>query len=52
MCDTQNEVLDAGSYEITWDGRDRNGSYLPDGIYIVRMTAGGERIFRRLVITR
>jgi hypothetical protein len=31
--------LAAGRYELTWDGRDDNGSRLPTGLYWVRMTS-------------
>jgi hypothetical protein len=35
-----NEVHDAGTFSVTWDGRTQEGISLPSGIYFCRMTAG------------
>lgn len=35
-----NEVLDADSYPVTWDGADASGTVMPSGTYIAKMTAG------------
>ena len=35
-----NETLEAGQYEITWDGKNGSGNQLSSGIYLYRITAG------------
>ncbi|MBN1326940.1 MAG: T9SS type A sorting domain-containing protein, partial [Candidatus Cloacimonetes bacterium] len=35
-----NEVLEAGSHTVTWDGKDENGKSAPSGIYFCRMKSG------------
>jgi hypothetical protein len=34
------EMLDAGSYPVTWDGSDASGQPMPNGTYLTTMTAG------------
>ena len=34
------EVLAAGAYQTTWDGRDSQGRQVSSGVYMYRMTAG------------
>jgi hypothetical protein len=41
-----------GAHLATWDGRDSDGSPAPEGIYFVRITAGGEVAARKIVFTR
>ena len=40
----------AGSREIVWDGRDSGGHHVGPGVYLVELTAGGERARGRLVV--
>jgi len=42
----------AGSYTVTWDGRDAQGNTVPSGIYLYRLQAGHIEITRRLVMVR
>ena len=43
----------AGSYSVTWDGRDHAGRDVASGVYLCRMTAGGGyRATRKLVLVR
>jgi hypothetical protein len=35
-------ILDAGSYERVWDGRDESSHQLPAGVYFVRLAVSGE----------
>jgi len=37
----KNEYTEAGSYTVTWDGRDRAGVSVASGIYFYRLKAGG-----------
>ena len=34
------EPMEAGAYEVEWDGRDASGRVLPSGLYLYRLTAG------------
>ncbi|HET9327814.1 MAG TPA: FlgD immunoglobulin-like domain containing protein [Candidatus Eisenbacteria bacterium] len=42
----------AGSITLTWDGRDLNGSPVPDGVYFLRASLDGKSVSRRLVRLR
>ena len=35
-----NETQPAGKYTIQWNGNDRSGHMVPNGVYICRMIAG------------
>ena len=42
-------VLPAGSYAVTWDGRDDSGASLPSGLYFQVAQSGGLSVMRRTV---
>ena len=42
----------AGSYRIHWDGTDDDGDPLASGVYLVRLTSGGNVQTRRLTLLR
>jgi flagellar hook assembly protein FlgD len=44
--------MNAGAHSETWDGRDDRGALVPSGLYFVRLEAGGESRFQRLLRTR
>ena len=44
--------LPSGTYEISWDGRNREGRALPGGIYFVRMEAGDTKESRKVMLLR
>jgi len=44
------ESLPAGSYTVTWDGADENGSRTGSGVYFSRLDVGGERLTRRIIV--
>ena len=44
--------LPAGISEWVWDGRDRNGSVVPPGVYFIRAEGGGRATSRQLVLLR
>ncbi|HEY2954806.1 MAG TPA: PQQ-dependent sugar dehydrogenase [Candidatus Eisenbacteria bacterium] len=43
---------DAGVHDRVWDGRDGRGRSLPAGIYVAVLTAGSERVERRVARVR
>jgi len=44
--------MNAGAHSETWDGRDDRGALVPSGLYFVRLEAGGDSRFQRLLRTR
>lgn len=47
-----NEVRSKGRHQIIWNGQDRSGSLLPDGIYLCEINSAEDKVFSRLVIRR
>jgi phosphatidylserine/phosphatidylglycerophosphate/cardiolipin synthase-like enzyme len=43
---------DPGSYRLCWDGKDRTGSDLPSGVYLIQMTSQEEVVNRKAVLLR
>ncbi|HJU87861.1 MAG TPA: hypothetical protein VJ672_00630 [Gemmatimonadaceae bacterium] len=35
---------------ISWDGRDEDGRQVPSGVYLLRLTADGQSISRKIVV--
>jgi CotH kinase protein/Lamin Tail Domain/FlgD Ig-like domain len=48
----RNEILPAGQYEVPWNGQDRNGGSVASGVYISRLSFGGEHRAGRLTLVR
>ncbi len=44
--------ISAGRHEFAWDGRDENGSLLPNGVYVYRLESAQGTLSNRLVIER
>ena len=42
----------SGTHSVTWAGDDSNGSPVPGGIYLLRLTSGGETAVRSCVVIR
>lgn len=47
-----NESQPAGRRSIQWDGRDENGSPLPNGIYFYRIETSGYKLSKKLILLR
>jgi glucose/arabinose dehydrogenase len=45
-------VHPAGPVTVTWPGLDAGGAPVPNGLYFVRVSAGGEQVTRRLAVVR
>ncbi|MBD3235870.1 MAG: T9SS type A sorting domain-containing protein [Candidatus Eisenbacteria bacterium] len=48
----QDGSVDAGSYVVTWDGRDARGVALGSGVYFYQFRADGIDVTRKLILTR
>ncbi len=46
------EVHEAGTYELTWDGRDAGGGRVPSGVYFARLALGERVEARKIVLSR
>ncbi len=44
--------LPFGAHEITWNGKDSSGRPVASGVYLCRITAGTERITRKMTLLR
>jgi len=44
-----NRPMDAGMHQVSWDGRDSGGNSVANGVYLLRLEAGGETVTRDLV---
>ena len=42
----------AGSYAVSWDGRDEEGKYLASGIYLYRLQSGAQVSTRKMLLLR
>ena len=47
-----NEVQPAGRYEVPWNARRDAGGTAPAGMYIIRLTAGGEARIQKTILAR
>lgn len=47
-----NERMDAGSYQVQWDGRDEAGKQLASGIYVYRLQAGSFVQARKMLLIK
>lgn len=47
-----NRQLQAGEQELIWDGTTGAGKLLPNGIYLINLTAGGARFSQKIHIQR
>lgn len=46
------QFLSAGSYSVSWDGKDRTGTNVPSGTYVYRISAGNTAKSRKLILMR
>ncbi|MDQ7054355.1 MAG: FlgD immunoglobulin-like domain containing protein [candidate division KSB1 bacterium] len=41
-----------GLTEVHWDGRDQQGNELPAGVYVIRMSMGGQTLLKKVLLLR
>ena len=41
--------LPAGEYEASWDGKDKSGGCVSNGIYFYKMEVGKSGIFKKMI---
>jgi flagellar hook assembly protein FlgD len=44
--------LDSGDHRVVWDGRDSSGRPVGSGVYLYRLSAGGEVRSRTMVLIK
>jgi hypothetical protein len=42
----------AGTFSVTWDGRDNTGRPVPSGLYLYRLQADGRMEIKRMMLIR
>ena len=47
-----NQPLEAGSYDVLWDGRSEFGQLLPAGMYFYKLTVGNFQDIKKLVLAK
>jgi flagellar hook assembly protein FlgD len=45
-------MIHAGSYSVTWDGTNENGSHAPFGTYVVLFKAGNKEEVRKIMLIK
>ncbi len=45
-------VMEIGNSSANWDGRNRNGEKLSDGVYFIRLLAGGQVATRKILLLK
>ena len=45
-------IAGKGEYKLTFDGKDKNGQALASGVYTVRISAGKEKVFKRMTLIK
>jgi flagellar hook assembly protein FlgD len=46
------EPKTAGDHQLIWDGRDRDGGKLPNGVYLLKCTVGDHTETQKLLLIR
>lgn len=44
------EHKDKGTYEVAWDGRDRNGNKVVSGVYFYQFLSGDTKVIKRMIL--
>jgi len=49
---SSDQALNPGEGVLRWDGRDNAGALVPNGVFLIRVRAGGETAVSRIVMLR
>jgi flagellar hook assembly protein FlgD len=52
VADLVNRRMEAGRWDISWDGRSSDGSTTGAGIYLIRIQAGEDIVTRKAICVR
>ncbi len=52
VCVLENKILAPGTYNYTWNGRDKNGALLSDGIYYATLISGSNVSTKKIVFVK
>jgi hypothetical protein len=52
VADLVSGSLGAGAHAVSWDGTDRDGGRVASGVYLYRLTAGGESVAKEMIFVR
>ena len=47
-----NEEKNGGFYKVVWNGKDKNGNFVPSGVYLYHLNAGSYDQMRKLMVIR
>lgn len=47
-----NEEKNSGFYKVVWNGKDKNGNFVPSGVYLYHLNAGSYDQMRKLMVIR
>ena len=47
-----NEEVMSGFHEVRWDGKDKEGSDVPSGIYLAQLAVGSNIQTRKMILVR
>ncbi len=52
VCILENKIMQAGTYDYTWNGRSKSGVAMANGIYHASLTSGNTVLNRKVVLMR
>jgi hypothetical protein len=52
IADLANEIYEAGSHGVSWEGRDHSGHRVSSGVYFARLQVGHESFTRRMLLVK
>jgi len=47
-----NEFMEAGTYQVHWDGTDQQGNPASSGVYLYQLKAGNQRLVKKMMLVR
>jgi len=47
-----NEFMEAGTYQVQWNGKDQQGSPVSSGMYLYQLKAGNQRLVKKMMLIK